>query len=134
MCTIFAHARYINSLNVSENRLVSTGEDGFFRVWEFSEISGKLKVNIKLLFKINHFLNFNYLSQQKPPKQQLDFFYPIGKYTRCHDMFRPVYQRYRSNMCVCLWTKWSYYVQVKLSFKLFFFLVINNYWVITIKY
>ena len=47
VCTIFAHARYINSLSVLGNRIVSSGEDGFFRVWELSEINGKLKVILK---------------------------------------------------------------------------------------
>jgi hypothetical protein len=27
------------------DRIVSTGEDGFFRVWELTEINGKLKVS-----------------------------------------------------------------------------------------
>ena len=44
LCTIFAHARYINSLSTMGNRIVSSGEDGYFRVWELSDINGKLKV------------------------------------------------------------------------------------------
>ena len=41
---IRAHARWINSLDVRDNKLVSAGEDCFFRVWELTEINGKLKV------------------------------------------------------------------------------------------
>lgn len=43
---ITAHARWINSIDIKENRLVSSGEDCFFRVWELNEINGKLKVII----------------------------------------------------------------------------------------
>ena len=42
--TICAHARYITSIDIMGDKLVSAGEDCFFRVWEFSEVNGKLKV------------------------------------------------------------------------------------------
>lgn len=44
VCTIFAHARYINSLDVMGDRLVSAGEDGFIRIWELTEVNGRLKI------------------------------------------------------------------------------------------
>lgn len=40
-----AHARWINSLDVKNDRLVSCSEDCFFRVWDLTEINGKLKLN-----------------------------------------------------------------------------------------
>lgn len=42
--TICAHARYITSLDIMGDKLVSAGEDCYFRVWEFSEVNGKIKV------------------------------------------------------------------------------------------
>jgi hypothetical protein len=42
---IAAHARWINSLDIHKNTLLSAGEDCFFRVWEFSDINGKTRVN-----------------------------------------------------------------------------------------
>lgn len=41
---IAAHGRWINSLHMKNNLLISTGEDCFFRVWELNEINGRLKV------------------------------------------------------------------------------------------
>lgn len=42
---IAAHGRWINSLNLKKNLLISTGEDCFFRIWELNDVNGRLKVH-----------------------------------------------------------------------------------------
>ncbi|RNA07386.1 WD repeat-containing 54 [Brachionus plicatilis] len=42
---IYAHAKYINSLDVCQDLLVSSGEDCYFRVWQLNEINKMIKVN-----------------------------------------------------------------------------------------
>ncbi len=45
MADISAHARWIHCIDVAEDKFVTASQDGFFRVFELAEISGRLKVN-----------------------------------------------------------------------------------------
>jgi len=41
---IRAHAKWINSIDIRDDRFVSAGEDCMFKVWQLSEMNGKIKV------------------------------------------------------------------------------------------
>jgi WD40 repeat protein len=56
---INGHGRWINSIDVKDDKIISISQDNYLRIWQLNEINGRFKVN---LFQVEHFEDLHLLA------------------------------------------------------------------------